>query len=74
MTQLVSTGLRLSVGAFLLEPLSSRCHFSNGTEWSIMVLGFAKYWKMKTQVQKDLQLRVQGLCFSNLLLFRQVAC
>ena len=43
--------------------LSVRYDFPTGAEWSIVVLGLAKYSKEsdETQVQKDLPLPVQGL-------------
>ncbi len=33
------------------QRLSSRCHFSTGVEWSIVVLGFAKYSKKSNEPQ-----------------------
>ncbi len=34
-----------------LQGLSSSCHFSTGAEWSIVVLGFAKYSKKSKEIQ-----------------------
>ncbi len=46
------------------QGLYSRYDFATGAEWSILVLGLAKYSKKsnETQVQTDLPLPVQGLC------------
>ena len=67
------------------QRLGSKCHFSTGAEWSIVVLGFAKYSKKSNETQIRYTLKnhvvlilgdVQNCCLytSNLLLFQQVGC
>ncbi len=64
------------------QRLSSRCHFSTGVEWSIVVLGFVKYNKksyetlirytLKKHHRVFISRGVQNGCVCNLLFFRHV--